>query len=236
MAEDLDAPHGRDPETGKPLAPYGMTVDGKPRKSNRGARPGQRGNRPRGSAAGSTRPASTSSTRKGPTAADRKQMLCELSSMLLETPLAAASQVPQLQKKIGPRQADALAGDAFIIGQYMPQLADGLIFYSQTNPKALSWLDKIEESGPMVVVAAALFQMGKALVHNHLAPDPRLAEAGRNMVGMRMAMMAQAVNDQAAAYRAQQEPPAPTPHPGPPPAHDPYTPDEPTRMNDFAGV
>lgn len=182
-------------------------------------------------------PKKATSSAKKTTAAGRKQMLCELSSMLLETPLVAASGVPQVRKKIGGKQADALAGDAFIIAQFMPQFADGLIFYSQANPKALAWLDRIETSGPALVMAAAGLQVVKALAENHMNPNPEIAAAGRNMVAMRMVAMARAVNDQAEAYRASQPAPYPEeePAPAPAPAADPYDP-EPTRVNDFAGA
>ncbi|HEY1617992.1 MAG TPA: hypothetical protein VGG25_10265 [Streptosporangiaceae bacterium] len=40
-AIDPDAPHGRDEETGEPLAPFGLTKEGRPRKSAAGRKPGR---------------------------------------------------------------------------------------------------------------------------------------------------------------------------------------------------
>jgi hypothetical protein len=195
MAEADEAPHGRD-SSGKPLAPYGYKTDGKPRKSNRGAAPGQFGG-------GSGRSASN---KGGPlTEIERKQMLCELSAMLIEGPLASASEVPLVRSYIGPKQADALAGTSFLISQYVPPIADALVLVGRTNPRWLSWMDKAEENGPMLVLASAVFTAGAHVVKNHLDPDPALAEAGRNLAKMRMQQMAAEVNAQAAAFKAAQE-------------------------------
>jgi hypothetical protein len=193
---DSSAPHGRD-GNGTPLAPYGLNVDGSPRKSNRGARAGQR--KTGGSA--SARKSSAAPTVAGSSLsdADRKGMLCELADMMLTSPLASASQVPFIVNRIGPKQSDAIAGDAFILSQYFPGIADGLILLSKTKPHTLAWLDKLEENAPMVVLTNALLRAGKAVADNHFNPNPRVAQAGRSLAALRMAQMAEAVNAQAAA-------------------------------------
>jgi len=190
---DTEAPHGRDAD-GTPLAPYGYLKDGvTPRKSNRGARPGQRGNGNRASRA--RRPGVSTSSQSDKI---RKEQLCALGEMMLVSPLAAASFSPVVAKKFGQRQADALAGDAVILTQYLPGLADGLIVLSQSKPGALAWLDQVEEKAPYLLLANVGIQVAKALVSNHMDPNPRLASAGRLQAAMRAEQLAQAIEAQAA--------------------------------------
>lgn len=199
MATDPDAPHGYD-DDGKPNAPYGLKRDGKPRLSNRGARPGgNAGNPPRRRGA---------RTPSGPTAAisnltdeQRKGMLLELADSLLVSPLASASQVPWVRRKFGHR-ADAFAGNAFILSQYAPGIADGAILLSKTKPQFLSWMDKAEENAPYIIMAQSILAAAKAMVMNTVNPDPNLAQAGRSYATIRMQQMAAEVNRRAAEMQA----------------------------------
>lgn len=192
---NTSAPHGRD-SNGVPLAPYGLNVDGSPRKSNRGARAGQKRN---GTGPASKRNASTPTVSGSNLSdTDRKGMLCELADMMIVSPLASASQIPVLVNRFG-KHADALAGDAFILSQYFPSMADGLILLSKTKPHTLAWLDKLEENAPMVVLTNAILRGVKAIADNHFNPNPRVAQAGRALAALRLAQMAEAVNAQAAA-------------------------------------
>lgn len=188
-----DAPFGHD-ENGTPKAPYGLKVDGKPRTSNRGARAGQRGQ----SGSRGTKPAGMKASVSSLTDVQRKGILCELAGNLLVTPLATASNAPLLAKKLGPRQADALAGDAFIINAFAPNLADAAIILSKSKPKALAWMDKIEDNAPYVMLAQVGIAMAKAFIDNHMHPNARIAEAGRNLAALRIAEMAEEINRQAA--------------------------------------
>jgi hypothetical protein len=197
---DPEAPHGRD-ESGAPLAPYGYKTDGTPRLSRRGAQAGQQGN---GNA--TRRPSSATARAKVTSLTDvqRKGMLVDLADSLIVTPLASASQVKAIVDRVGPKQADALAADAFVLGQFMPHLADGLIVLSKTKPATLSWLDKAEENAPYLMLAQVGVQMAKALVANHVKPNPSFAAAGRSYANMRLAAMADEINRQADAVRAEQ--------------------------------
>lgn len=203
MAEkDPEAPHGRD-ENGEPLAPYGYKVDGKPRLSRRGAQPGQRGN---GNSRASN-PRKTTTSKK--TDEKRKEMLLALTDMCVVTPLAGLSASPILEKRLGKKQTTAFAGDAVIVSHFAPALADSLIVLSQTKPGALAWLDQVEEKAPYLMLAQVGIQMTKAFIGNHMNPDERLAEAGRTLVQMRAAQMAQAIEDEAAAMGIPTEVPVP---------------------------
>jgi hypothetical protein len=191
---DPRAPHGRD-NNGTPLAPYGHNIDGTPRKSNRGARAGQKGNGGRRKSPASAGPVTVVSNLSD---TDRKGMLTELADMFIVSPLASASQVPFIKSRIGSRQTDALAGDAFILAQYMPGIADGLILWSKTKPGTLAWLDKLEGAAPALVFTNALLAAGKAIADNHMNPNPSVANAGRALAALKIAQMANAVNEQAA--------------------------------------
>lgn len=189
---DRAAPHGRD-ETGKPLAPLGYKVDGTPRVSNRGARAGQRGQSNASSKKSTAPTASLSSL----TDIQRKAMLCDLADGILIAPIAGLSQVPWIAQRIGRTQTDALAGDAFILAQYMPHIADGAILLSKTKPATLAWLDKLEQNAPYILLTQALLGLGKAVAENHMRPNPQLATAGRNLAAVKLAQMAEAVNAEA---------------------------------------
>lgn len=184
------APHGYEEDGVTPKAPFGFNIDGTPRKSNRGARPGQRGNGNRARPAAKTRSI---------TDRQRKEMLLGLADMLVVTPLAAASANPLLAKRFGQAQTDALAGDAVIVSHFMPSTADALIVLSQSKPGVLSWLDGVEDKAPYLMLAQVGVQVVRAITENHLRPNPDLAAAGRTLVNMKAAQMAQAINEEAAA-------------------------------------
>jgi hypothetical protein len=135
--------------------------------------------------------------------AERKGMLCELADMYIVAPLATMSMVPAVGRYIGANQQDALAGDALILNHFAPQIADGLILMSRTKPKTLAWMDRVEENAPMLVLASAILQAGKAFVQNHLSPDPQLATAGRSLARLKMQEYAMRINEQAADMAAQ---------------------------------
>lgn len=195
LVEEKDAaPHGRDPDTGEALTPYGLNRNGTPRKGNRGAKPGPRANRPRTGRRAAPKVKSGSQTD-----ARRKDALIGLADMLIVTPLATVSASPQLAGRFGDKQTDAFAGDAVLVSRFMPDIADGLILLSQSKPGALAWLDQVEEKAPYLFLANVGVQLAKAVAENHLRPNPRLAEAGRLMVAMRVQQMAEAIEAEARA-------------------------------------
>lgn len=189
---DPTAPHGRD-EMGEPLAPYGLKVDGTPRLSRRGAGPGQQGN---SGSASAPRPKGLTQTK---TDQRRKEMLVALADMAIVTPLVGLSASPIAVKKLSAHQRDAFAGDAVIISSFAPHFADGLIVLGQSKPGALAWMDGVEDKAPYFMLAQVGIQMTKAIIGNHLHPDPRLAESGRLLARMRAAQMAQAIEEEARA-------------------------------------
>jgi len=185
--DDPKAPFGLD-GSGAPIAPYGYKVNGEPRISNRGAKPGMRGN-------GGKKAISAAASK---TDEKRKEMLVALADMFLVTPLAGASLSPFLSKRFGERQTNALAGDAVIVSTFAPSAADGLIVLSQSKPGALARLDTVEEKVPYLLLLQVGVQMTKAFIGNHLNPDERLANAGRTLASMKAAQMAEEIERQAA--------------------------------------
>lgn len=195
-----EAPFGYEDDGNTPKAPYGFRADGKPKMDRRGAARGQSGNRPRAGAFGG-RTSGVKASVKSLTDVQRKSLLVDMAGNLLVTPLASASRAPFIAKKIGPRQTDALAGDALIINAFSPHLADALILLSKTKPKTLAWMDKVEDNAPYVLLLQVTIQLTKAVVDNHMRPNPSVAEAGRNLAAMRIAEMAEEINRQAAAMQ-----------------------------------
>jgi len=172
---DEKAPHGYEDDGVTPKTPYGIKVDGTPRKSRRGATAGSRGN--------TASPAKkTSAPRKSATDVQRKSMFVDMTTNFVVMPLIAASRATPVVRKIGQNQANALAGDGYIISQLAGPIFDGLNVYSQTNPKALSWLDTVEEKAPILQLAMVGIQLIKAIAANHITPNPEMAEAGRQTV------------------------------------------------------
>lgn len=170
MSNDPTAPHGR-AEDGTPLAPYGLKVDGTPRKSNRGAVAGSKGNT-------STK---APKVRQSASDAQRKRALVSLAETFIQMPLMAISTAPPVVKKLGQAQADALAIDSYLIGEFAAPLSDGLITWSQARPGALDWLDKVEEKAPALQLVMVGIQFVKALAMNHASPDHAAANQVRNL-------------------------------------------------------
>lgn len=218
------APHGYEEDGTTPKAPYGYNLDNTPRKSNRGARPGARGGRAK--SPGESRPRATAASKQEQS---RKETIVGLVEMAVITPLAGLSGVPGLQRRIGPAQADALAGDALLVAHHAPALADALIVLGQSKPAMMVWVDRIEENAPYLMLATVATNLTKAVVENHARPNPRLNAAGRTYMTVRAFQLAEEVEQMAAAmgiptsapadYR--QEPPPP-PEPQDAPVVDPF--------------
>lgn len=183
---DVNAPFGYEEDGITAKAPLGYKADGKPRVSNRGRKSG-------GSTGVSSPRRTTAKSKKGRSDAQRREMLLELTDMWITTPLAALSKSDAIAKRIGAKQADALAADALILDTYKEGVANGLIYLSQTKPGVLAWMDTVEEKAPWMMLAMVGVQIAQAVVTNHMNPDPRLAEAGREMATKKAERFAQAV-------------------------------------------
>lgn len=190
--EQVVAPHGRD-DDGVPKAPYGYKEDGNPRKSNRGRRAGV--SAPQKKATPNTKAGSRPRSR---TRAQTKGQLLELVGMLT-TPMAVAGHSPAVRKRIGDRHADALAGDAVIVEATAPDFVEGVLMLADRKPGLLAWMDKAEDAAPAIVMAQAGFNMVKAIVQNHMNPDPKLAASAATMTRVKAARYAAAIEQEAQA-------------------------------------
>lgn len=186
------APHGRD-EQGVPRAPYGYKEDGNPRKSNRGRRAGVAAPPKKGE-----RNVKAGARPKSRTRDQTKGQLLELVGMVT-TPLATAGHSPVVRKKVGERHAAAMAGDAVIIEALAPEFVDGFMLMADRKPGLLAWMDKAEDAAPALMMAKAGLTIVKAIVQNHMNPDPQLAAAAGTMVKVKAARYAAAIEQEAAA-------------------------------------
>lgn len=191
MAEtkaDPAAPHGRDTETGDPLAPYGFKTDGTPRLSNRGR-------------TSSKKPAAGPSATKGRGASASKARgqrdgLLQLADAIMSPAMAAVSN-PGVAKRIGERRAAGIAGSLVIVDGFIPAYVDQVVTLSQSKPGMLAWMDRMEDSAPYMGLAIVTAQLVKAVATNMMQPDPRLADAARLKARVRAAQMAAAVEEEA---------------------------------------
>ncbi|MEH0582554.1 hypothetical protein QBA54_50860 [Streptomyces sp. B21-108] len=104
-----------------------------------------------------------------------------------------------VRAKLGEKHADALVGDAVIIGAVASPVLDGVIMYAEKKPGLLAWMDKAEEAVPALLIFKGLSTMAAAIVQNHLDPNPDLTHAGRSMVRLQAARYAAAIEAEAAA-------------------------------------
>jgi hypothetical protein len=176
-----------------PKAPYGYKEDGNPRKSNRGRRSGIAAPPKK-----TERNVKAGSRPKARTREQTKSQLLELTG-LITTPMATAGSSPAVRRRIGDRHADALAGDAVIIEALAPELVDGVLMYADKRPGILAWMDKAEDAAPAILMARAGLTMVKAIVQNHMSPDPQLAAAAATMVKVKAARYAAAIEQEAVA-------------------------------------
>jgi hypothetical protein len=68
----------------------------------------------------------------------------------------------------------------------------------QSKPGLLKWLDQVEDKAPYLLLANLGIQIGRAIVSNHMDPNPRLAKAGRLQAAMRAEQFAMYIEAQAA--------------------------------------
>jgi hypothetical protein len=190
--ESTVAPHGRD-EQGVPLAPYGYTEAGNPRKGNRGRRAGVTAPPKK-----TERNVKAGARPKARTKAQTKTQLLELVGEFTAAVAKGADAAP-VRARIGDRHAGAIMGHAVIVQAVAGDFLDGLIMEAEKRPGLLAWMDKAEDAAPKLVMVKALMTMGAAMAQNHVNPSPELEHAARSMVRVRAARYAAAIEEEAAA-------------------------------------
>ncbi len=221
-AIDPDAPHGRDPATGEPKAPYGLTRDGKPRRSNAGRRPA--GEQPRVISPDKAAAAAADDTPGAPLegkpleARDYSAALMESS----ETIWFGASMLA----KFGPRvplvgrfvPGEKIAATAVVFNVERPRLAAALNLAAQHDARArrlaerlsgedVSWmLSCMFMTVPFVSVVGAVWGGDPALTERELPPLRELAARNDQALEQQMARIkAQMERAQALAAAEQQQ-------------------------------
>lgn len=138
---DEDAPHGRDPQSGTPLAPFGLNRDGRPRKGPGGRRAKDA---PRIEKPGEVAPASTPGQKPGkpqPVVLDPK----DYSKPLVEAAdsvwvaMSSASKIPLIPGGI----RTVIGAEARIFYANKDGLAGALNVAAQHNGRARSWAEKL---------------------------------------------------------------------------------------------
>lgn len=149
---DNDAPHGRD-ENGQPLAPFGLTKDGKPRRSAAGRKASNPDNAPRTSPAAAEAPEDA----KGkPAGRDYAGPLSEFADAVWFAGSAlgkGGSAIPLVGRYIPERKVAAQAG---VFRAYKGQLVGAVNLAAQHNARAARFAARIE-TGDITWVAMCAF-------------------------------------------------------------------------------
>lgn len=153
-----------DPDAAGPAAPYGLKLDGSPRKSNAGRRPGPAG--PKKVAAPRPR-ASARPRAKEAAGPDYRAAL----GMLIHLPVGIMSVAARGIRD--ERRRQALQLDAMTLTVHGPALAEALARTAEQNARVAAALDKIVKVGPYGEVIAAVAPIALQIAANH-----HLVEAG----------------------------------------------------------
>ncbi len=179
---DADAPHGRDPHTGDPLAPYGYRADGRPRLSRRGRSAGsKKASAPRKRSSSSSSSSSSSAAKKGPdyTEAGRGVM------MLAAMPFQVASMGPVgflVGRFLGEKYVTACAGNAAIVNMFTEPGAAAIAGVAEVNPGVARRLESGGIKVPYIIALKTGMDLVGALVQNFVQPSQELAETGKQMM------------------------------------------------------
>lgn len=191
---DHDAPHGRD-EHGVPLAPFGLTLEGKPKRAKGGRPPKDDPDRPRTGTVTELKAADDPKPKPKPEPRDYSEDLSGLANAAwfgLSAVAKVGGSVPFLGKLI---PGTKLAAQAFIISETSPQLIGAVNLAAQHNAKAAAFCSKLEGGDglwalqcmfmvmPVISLSATIWRGDEAaLKENEL---PSLAEmAARNETKM----------------------------------------------------
>jgi hypothetical protein len=164
---DQDAPHGRDPESGDALAPFGLTRDGKPRKSAAGRK--AKDAAPRIEKLGASTPGKTPA-KSQPVVLEAKDFTKPLTEAGdgVWVCMSSVAKLPILPGRI----TDAVGAEAAIFHSNQAQLAGALNTAAQHNPRARKLAEKLSQgdvswvltcfsmTAPFLVQTALLFKPG----------------------------------------------------------------------------
>jgi hypothetical protein len=148
-------PDNAAPEADGP-APFGLKVDGTPRKSNRGRRPG-----PARAAAPRPRATPRAKAKAEPGRPDYRAAL----GMLIHLPVGIMSVAARGIRD--ERRRTAVQLDAMTLTVHGPALAEALARTAEQNARLAAALDKIVKVGPYGEVIAAVAPIALQIAANH---------------------------------------------------------------------
>ena len=215
---DHDAPHGRD-ESGQPLAPYGLTKDGKPKRSA-GGRPAKNDpDRPRTGTVTELRPGDGDDDKKPkakPGPHDYSEALDSAATAAwfgLSAVSKVSGKIPVVSKLL---PGEKLAAQAFILHETKDNLIGAVNLAAQHDARAAAFAAKFEGDGsglwaltamfmvmPVISLSAAVWQGEKAVKEAEL---PTLAEMGKHNDGLMDEMVARIKAQITAQMEAAQPP------------------------------
>lgn len=156
--DDAEAPFGRDAD-GKPIAPYGLTQEGRPRKSAAGRPANPDSKRSKRRAASSSSPPRRKPT---PSSSARKQQGPDYAQGVMD--LCAG---PMVALTLAGMRAPALLADAAAMEMHLPPIAGALGELAQTRPEVAAMLDRLMVAGPYTALVSATLPLGLQLAANH---------------------------------------------------------------------
>ena len=185
---DPDAPFGRDP-AGAPLAPFGHTKDGRPRRSNAGRKSNDDRARVASSPSSSSPTSSPSSSSPGSPSSssaaavrDYSAPLADFTQMIwfgLSALGKGGSAIPIVGRWIPERK---VAAEAFVFRTYRPNLVRALNISAQHNERARRFAETIETGDMTWALTVGLLVMPfittSAAIWKDSAKSPAMDEAG----------------------------------------------------------
>jgi hypothetical protein len=157
ISDDPAAPFGYD-DQGNPIAPYGHTADGRPKRSPAGRRPepgSRRSKRAAGARSPSRKPKASASSRKAAQGADYAQ---GLQDMMVG---------PTVALTIAGMKRPELLADAATLELHLPPIADALGKLAAERPEVAAMLDRLMSAGPYTALLSATVPLVLQLGANH---------------------------------------------------------------------
>lgn len=194
---DPDAPHGRG-DDGEPLAPYGLTRDGRPRKSPAGRKPKDDQARTAAPAEVAAKAAAAAPALPGH---DYTPALTEFADALWLVATGTAMVGPKLPLLGRLIPGDKIAAQAFVIRNERLRLATGLNIAAQHNTRARALAEKIEAGNitwvlmcgymamPFFAMSVAVWQGDSGLTARELPSLAQLAASNQAAVDQFMAQV-----------------------------------------------
>lgn len=165
-SDDPEAPFGHD-DQGQPLAPYGLTQEGRPRRSSAGRPPGAATRRPKAAARGSSAPPKRPRAPQRPRPKAAGPDYARGVQEMLQGPMVALTLA-------GMKRPELLA-DAAALEIHVPPIAEALGQLAHEKPEVAAMLDRLMAAGPYTALLTALIPLTLQICANHGLIKPGMA-------------------------------------------------------------